>query len=478
LNFHNRTKHNPMKRFRIYFLVLAAAAFIITISCEPVQKEKKAKYVFLFIGDGMGLSQVTAAEAFQASVQGEDFSHINFSEFSNVGFSTTYAETRFITCSAAAGTALATGNKTSIGRISMDVDGDSALATIAEKAKEHGMKVGIVSSVSIDHATPAVFYAHQPKRNMYHEISLDLAASNFDFFGGGGFVEPIREDVNVIELAKQNGFNYINDEAGFDALHPANEKVIFVNPELTDGSSMYYAIDQDEDYISLAEITGKAIEYLNNENGFFMMVEGGKIDWLCHANDAGAMVREVIDFSEAVEQAIAFYHQHPDETLIIVTADHETGGLGLGSNYMKYESNFGVLENQKISGENFNKLLASWRNDHHLNKKGFKIMLELLEEKFGIGEEGAAIELSDDEMVSIHEAFKGLDLVEEGEYGFNSPLTGLSTGLLAKHAGMGWTTMKHTALSVPVYAIGVNGEHFSGNIDNTDIPDIILKTIK
>lgn len=467
-----------MKNFKLYFLAFVALAFVITLSCEPQKEEKKARYVFLFIGDGMGLAQVTATEAYLSSVDGEVFRHLPFSEFPHVGLSTTYAANRFITGSAAAGTALATGHKTAIGRISMDVNGDSSLTTIAEKAKAHGMKVGIVSSVSIDHATPAVFYAHQPGRDMYHEISLDLAASNFDFYGGGGFKEPVKDDADAVEVARQNGFNYINDEAAFDALQPSDEKVIFVNPELTDGASMYYAIDQDKDYVSLAEITGKAIEYLDNDNGFFMMVEGGKIDWLCHANDAGAMVREVIDFSDAVDEAIEFYDRHPDETLIIVTADHETGGLGMGSDFMGYENNYALLGNQQISGENFNKILSGWRKENHLNNKGFKIMLNLLNGNFGIGGEGAPVSLTKKEMDRVHNAFKGLDLVEAGEYGFDSPLTKLSTGIVAKHAGLGWTSMKHTGIPVPVYAIGVNGECFSGTIDNTDIPKIILKSIE
>jgi len=467
-----------MNRFKLFFLALAALGFIITGSCEPQKEEQKAKYVFLFIGDGMGLAQVTATEAYLAAVNDEGFNHFEFAKFPHAGISTTHAETRFITGSAAAGTALATGEKTAIGRISMDVNADSALATIAESAKNQGMKVGILSSVSLDHATPAVFYAHQPSRNMYHEISLDLAASNFDFFGGGGLKDPVREEVDAVELARENGFNYINDEASFDALQPSDEKVIFVNPELTDGASMYYAIDQDEDYITLAEITEKAIEYLDSENGFFMMVEGGKIDWLCHANDAAAAVQEVIDFSDAVDVALEFYRQHPDETLIIVTADHETGGLAMGNNFKGYEIDYALLQHQKISGENFNKFLAEWIKDNHLNAKGFKIMLNVIEDHFGIGGEGAPIELSEKEMDQVHKAFKGLNLVEEGEYGFDSPLTKLSTGLIAKHAGIGWTSMKHTGLPVPVYAIGVNGECFSGTIDNTDIPKIILKSIE
>lgn len=466
-----------MKCFRLYFIVLAALSLTLVTSCELQQQEPKAKYVFLFIGDGMGISQVTTAEKYQANINGKDYEPLGFSKFPHTGFSTTFANNRFITASAAAGTALSTGYKTNIGRISMDVNADSALVTIAEKVKEKGMKVGIITSVSLDHATPAAFYAHQPNRNMYHEISLDLASSNFDFFGGGGLREPVRDDVNTIELAEENGFRYINDEESFMSLKPADEKILFVNPELTNGSAMLYAIDQAEDYITLADITQKAIEYLDNDNGFFMMVEGGKIDWLSHANDAGAMVHEVIDFAEAVDVAVKFYHEHPDETLIVVTADHETGGLSVGCKKMEYDTDYSLLQYQKMSGDNFNELLAHWRKENHLNNKGFKKMLEVLEESFGIGEEGAPIELTPEEMGRLNKAFTGLDLSQEGDYSDYSPLTVLSTNILANHAGLGWTSNSHTGVSVPVFAIGVNGEAFSGYTDNTDIPKLIWETI-
>ncbi len=366
-----------MKTFRSLILVLFSFSIFLFSSCDRQPEEPKAKYVFLFIGDGMGLAQVIAAEGFQSAMMGGEYVPLSFRQFPATGLSTTYAANRFITGSAAAGTALATGNKTNIGRIAMDTSGTVPFETLAEKAKKKGMKVGIISSVSIDHATPAAFYAHQPSRSMYHEISLDLAGSNVDFFGGGGFKDPVRDEVDALELAIEKGFQYINDEASFRALKPADNKVLFINPELTGGASMHYAIDQPEGYITLAEITQKAIEYLYSEDGFFMMVEGGKIDWLCHANDAGGMVLEVLDFSAAVEEAVKFYHQHPDETLIVVTSDHETGGLALGNQKMGYGSDYHLLSGQSVSGDEFNLVLSDWRKDNHLNEKGFKKMLNL-----------------------------------------------------------------------------------------------------
>lgn len=466
-----------MKTFRILAIALATFTFVFISSCHEQAPEPKAKYVFLFIGDGMGISQVKATEAYLGSLSGKHSEALNFSKFPVSGWNSTYAANRFITGSAAAGTALATGHKTNIGRISVDTSGKVPLESLAEKAKNKGYRVGIISSVSIDHATPAVFYAHQPSRNMYHEIGLDLANSDIDFFGGGGFKEPVREDVDVLEQAKENGFNYINDVDGFIALQPSDDKILFVNPQLTDGAAMMYAIDQPDDYITLADITEKAIEYLYNDKGFFMMVEGGKIDWLCHANDAAAMVHEVIDFADAVETAISFAQKHPDETLIIITADHETGGLGMGSNLMKYDTDYSLLAHQQLSGEEFNKLISEWRKTNHLNEKGFKIMLKVLEENFGLGGEGAPIPMSEKEISSLKQAFMGLGLSQEGEYGDYSPLTYLSTELVSHHAGLGWTSTKHTGVSVPVFATGVNSEAFEGTTDNTDIPKLIWESL-
>ncbi len=484
MNLNLRLNKKIMTKFRLFVLSFLAISFFVFVSCQQAeQNDPKAKYVFFFIGDGMGISQVHAAEAFQSAMAG-DGNHIplGFREFPEAGLSTTYAANRFITGSAAAGTALATGHKTAIGRISMDTSGTVPFETLAEKAKKKGMKVGIISSVSIDHATPAVFYAHQPKRNMYFEISLELAASNIDFFGGGGFRSPEGElkgeQINVIELAQENAFEYVNTKAAFGALMPSENKVLFVNPELTDGEAMLYAIDQPEGYISLADITKKAIELLDNENGFFMMVEGGKIDWVCHANDAATTVYEVLDFSAAVDEAVSFYKQHPDETLIVVTADHETGGLGLGSNVMKYESDYSLLAHQKVSGDAFNKILSDWRKDNHINEKGFKKMLMLLKEYFGFGGDEAPISLSPGEKETLKEAFMAYDLSQENEYGNYKRLTYIATEILAHRAGLGWTSYSHTGVVVPVYTIGVHSTAFSGNIDNTDIPKLIWETIE
>ena len=241
---------------------------------------------------------------------------------------------------------------------------------------------------------------------------------------------------------------------------------------------MRYAIDQPEGYITLAEITQKAIGYLYNDQGFFMMVEGGKIDWLCHANDAGAMVREVLDFSAAVDEAVKFYHQHPDETLIVVTSDHETGGLALGNQKTGYGADYYLLSGQSVSGDEFNLILSDWRKNNHLNNKGYKKMLKLINNYFGYGTEEGSFQLDKSEQETLHQAFKAYDLSQEGEYSTYSPLTYQSTQVLTSRAGLGWTSQSHTAIAVPVYALGIGHQSFSTNLDNTDIPKLIWETIE
>jgi alkaline phosphatase len=190
------------------------------------------------------------------------------------------------------------------------------------------------------------------------------------------------------------------------------------------------------------------------------------------------MVREVLDFSAAVDIAVNFYHQHPDETLIVVTSDHETGGLSLGNNQMKYSNDYGLLANQNISGEDFNVVLSEWRKDNHLNEKGFKKILKVTHEYFGFDGPGAPIVINDKEREALYKAFIAYDLSQEGEYADYSPFTLQSTIVISGRVGVGWTSQGHTSVAVPVYALGVGHQAFSKNLDNTDIPKLIWGMIE
>ena len=260
----------------------------------------------------------------------------------HVGLARTHAKNRLITGSAAAGTALATGSKTTINTIGMTADKKEPLYSIAHSARKANYKVGMISSVTINHATPAAFYAHVPERSQYYDIGLQIGESNFDLFGGGCFDQITGKDKDkqsLIEILSNKGFNVLSSNNEFLSLQKLDKSLIFINQNLDTENAMQYAIDFNETDLTLAQTVAKATELLYNSDGFFLMVEGGKIDWANHSNDAATSIRDIIDFDNSIAIALEFYKRHPENTLIVVCSDHETGGLSLGNREGKYESN-------------------------------------------------------------------------------------------------------------------------------------------
>jgi alkaline phosphatase len=472
-------KIKTMKRLLLVILVLGFSTIFLN-SCQNKPTESKIKYAFLFIGDGMGQAEINTAQAYEMAInQKIGFKPLTFTQFPSVGWVTTYANNRFITGSAAAGTALATGYKTNIGRISMNPDATESYESIAELAKKQGFKTGIITSVSIDHATPAVFYAHQPSRNNYFEIGMQLANSNMDFFGGGGFKDPVRvinnDTLNVVKKAIENGFTVVNTMEAFKSLKPGSGKVIAIAPRLAGDAAMPYVIDGNEGNPSLADFTQKAIELLQDGNGFFMMVEGGKIDWAGHGNDAAANIHETLAFDEAIAVAKAFYDQHPKETLIVVTADHETGGLALGNGGMEYNSNLKALEYQHMSAEKFDlELIHYCKQLSSDNEKAFAGLMKLVGDAFGLGDT-TKIKLSSNEVEKVKQLFNDniyshVDKGTEPSEANYQAITFHLLRLISNKSGLGWTSHAHTGINVPVYAIGPGSQLFEGIIDNTEIP--------
>jgi alkaline phosphatase len=228
--------------------------------------------------------------------------------------------------------------------------------------------------------------------------------------------------------------------------------------------------------LTLADFTAKGITMLSGEEGFFIMVEGGKIDWACHANDAAATIHEMLSFDQAVKEALKFYEKHPDETLIIVTADHETGGLSLGYGGTKYESNTGLLKYQLSSFEELNKIMSMFRvNQSGDPEADFARMLKALENDMGLNSRKFGTVLSDEEKEMLRTAFKeSLALVStDSAYNESEPFMDKAIRLMNQKAGIGWNSTAHTGINVPVYAIGAGAEQFTGVLDNTDIPRLI-----
>lgn len=468
----------------IVLLVVPAALFAAgTVEEVPVPMQTddvgQAKYVFLFIGDGMAITQVNAAETYAAAMAGAGIGveKLGFSQFPSQGLTTTFDATSIIADSASAGTAMATGNKTLSGVINMDPGKTRKFKTIAEYAKEMDMRVGVVSNVSLDHATPAAFYAKVPSRSQMYDICLQLAESDFDYFAGGGLNQRGRSDgqPSAVDVAKQNGFTVVNSVAASRSLRPGVGRVLAINPTLQDSFAMPYELDRAAGDLSLADYTKKGIELLDNPNGFFMMVEGGKIDWACHANDAAASIMDTIAFDQAVAEAVAFYQKHPNDTLIVVTGDHETGGMSIGFAGTKYSTAFDVIGRQKGSYVRFNtEILEPYKASHTPANAEVQDLVPAIQEYFGL----TMADLTDTEITQIERAFQR-SMGNEIEravledvyllYGGYEPLTVKLTQLVNQKAGIGWTSYSHTGMPVSTFALGVGASLFDGYYDNTEI---------
>lgn len=465
-----------MKKFNLLFA-------LVLLSCNW-SFAQQAKYVFYFIGDGMGVNQVQGTELFQGELKGEiGISPLCFTQFPVSTVATTFSATNGVTDSAAAGTALATGNKTKNGAIGVLKDLETPVNSVAVWAKNSGRRVGIATSVSVDHATPAAFYAHEAGRSSYYNIGADLYKAGFDFYAGSDFVEPEnKKDKNAKNLYK------MADEYGYCIARGYNEytkksdkadkMILFQSKEASekDRSAIPYAIDRTEKDLSLEDITRSAIDFLSKDmsKGFFLMVEGGKIDWACHSNDAATAFREVQDFDNAIKIAYEFYKQHPDETLIVVTADHETGGIVLGTG--QYKLNLKALESQEMSESGFTKVLNAMRKKYK-NNVPWEAVKESLEENFGFWDEIKLTEKQEERLLSVYEkTLKGQKAkMEKSEYAQDEALAAEAKRIISETALIGWTSGGHSAGYVPVFAIGAGAGNFSGRLDNTQIPALIAK---
>ncbi len=296
---------------------------------QEVRESPAAKNIILLIGDGMGLSQISSAFYYKETLP-------HFARFHNIGLMRT-SSTERITDSAAAATAFSAGKKTYNGAIGVDSDTIS-IPTIVEILSDEKWKTGVISTSSITHATPAGFYAHVKSRAMEEEIAAQLSTSEIDFIAGGGlgfFTDSTRADgQDYLQTLKNNGFT-VQTEKLSSAVYP-NKKYAFL---LAD-NQMTTVLEGRGDF--LPQATKLALNYLSaNSDNFFLMAEGSMIDWGGHGNNADFLVSEMIDFDEAIGIALDFAEKDGN-TLVIVTADHETGGftLSAGKNYDEINPTF------------------------------------------------------------------------------------------------------------------------------------------
>ena len=434
------------------------------------RKKKKTriyKYVFYFIGDGMGVNQVNAAETYLGALEGRiGIKELCFPSFPYVGLVNTQSATNGVTDSAAGGTALASGNKTKNGALGVLKDLTTPVTCIADWAREAGAAVGITTSVSVDHATPAAFYAHIGSRNEYYKIGEQLTKTDVDFFGASDFNKPENPDggPDLYEQAKQGGFTIVRGYKEYQKKAKKAEKMILFQPEeasKVERGSIPYAIDRTKNDLTLQDITRAAINFLmkkqDKKDGFFLMVEGGKIDWGCHANDP-VFITELIDMDNAVKVAYEFYEQHPDETLIVITADHETGGLALGKG--PYELNLKAVASQRMSAVKLERELNAKREKMG-DAFNWDEAKKFLSENFGFWGD---VKVSDEQTARLERSFKEL---QEGKG--PGRLAGTVKHVISECALIGWQSGGHSNGYVPAFAIGVGAEQFHGRFDNTEI---------
>ncbi len=301
-------------RFQIRILLLFGALWP-AFAAHAQQPKPKVTNVIYMIGDGMGLAHVSAA------LIDRGYAPLAMERAPFIGLAKTFSASHKVTDSAAAGTALATGHKTANGMIGVDPQ-DHPLETLLEQARDRGLATGLVVTCYIAQATPAAFMAHRRSRSDLQGIAADLVASGTDVFIGGGMLHfTQREDGrDLVAELEQKGYAIARDMDQVMAFRGRKLAGILAPgdlPSMADGRGDY-----------LPRATGKALELLSaaSPQGFFIMVEGSQIDHQSHANDAGGTIAEVLDFDEAVGVAFDFADTHPG-TLVIVTADHETGGL-------------------------------------------------------------------------------------------------------------------------------------------------------
>ena len=461
-----------MKRYLLSFVLVLCSLFCFA----------EVKYVFYFIGDGMGANQVMLAEMYRSALQGEPLGRVQtlMTTFPYSGHASSYSKSNGITDSAAAGTCLATGQKTKNGMLGLDPD-SAHLTTIAEELKAEGWGIGIMTTVAIDHATPAAFYAHVPNRNKYYRIGEQLAESKFDFFGGAGFHHPQGKHddkkVNLYRNAEQAGYTIAHGVEEISNIQSPISKLILVQKTDDDGmkhgSNLPYAIDRKEGDLTLAQIVSTAIPFLDTRyDRFFMMVEGGMIDYACHGDDAATSIGEVWDMDEAMRVAYDFYLAHPDETLIVVTADHETGGLALGNS--DYTLHLDLLKNQKCSAWILSDLFTRLFKDN--KKPSWEQVQAIYRANLGFWD---TVEITADEEKELHSlykaALKGKAKDTKNMYKSVNALGEAGIELLNRKAHVGWTTHAHSAHPVPIFAIGANAHLFTGWHDNSDIVPLLRK---
>ena len=449
----------------------------LAAACAFAMAADDAKYVFYFIGDGMGLGHVNAAEAYNRDVLKSD-TPILMMTFPVASQARTYSASSPITDSAAAGTALSTGYKTKNSMIGMNPD-SVPVNSIAVDFMNAGYAVGVGTTVQADDATPAAWYAHAENRGMKETIAPQAAQSGLSFLAGGGFKLSGAGEVafkEFLSTMRKGGYEIAEGYAAFKELKGKGGKLpqkVMMYPENNTWGQVGYTIDSIPGAMTCAQITEACLQTLEgvSPDKFLMMIEGGNIDWAAHANDGGGVIKEILNFQDAINVAYQFYLRHPSETLIVVTADHDTGGMAYGRNGGAYD--IAYADAQKISKDTF----ADWTRNWGKENPTWDEMEKTLREKLGFW---TVVPVSEQETKELKDLFDETFITKKAQdektlyHTFNA-FTAKAFSILNHHMGIGWTTTYHAGNLVPVYAVGANANYFTGSLNNTEIPKLIRR---
>jgi len=465
-----------MKKF---FLTIS---LIFGIICSLAAQQPK--YFFYFIGDGMGVNEICFTQYYKAAVAGQHGTlPLCFSTFPVTSFATTWCLDREVTDSAASGSALATGQKINYKALSQDPSG-APIQSVAEMAKAAGRKVAILTTVSVNNATPAAFYAHQNLRSNYDAIVYDLVKSNFDFFAGSridrGKKEALIENLDPKKEITKAGYKFAGSREEFLSIAKKAEKVIMI-PD--DKHTVTLAIDRgisSKKPLTLCDMLSSGVEFLMKDGcpqGFFLMAEGGKIDGGAHGNDAAATIQEILDFEQAVQYAIDFYNQHPTETAILVTSDHDTGASTVKP---KSKEALLALSYQKACGDKITSILTSQLKERKGQMSWEEIKI-FLAEHIGLWT-GFPVKEKDEKALrdiydrTIARATVG-GVFDEWGYNETAEIIVKALEISNDYAGITWNTTGHSGSFVPVYYMGPRQEMFSGMNDNAGIGGKVISLL-
>lgn len=469
-------------------LAVLALAGLSSLTCIAKPKQEtlpqQPKYVFYFISDGTGINTVLGTEIMLSELKGEiGRTPLWMSQSPVVGVSSTYSASSDVTDSAASGTALASGVKTYNGAIGVYPDSVTHAIGIAQKAHEKGYVVGIGSSCPVNHATPGAQFAHVRDRNMYYEIARQMSATGFEFFGGGSInLERAHNKPEVLDsiynALRKEGYTICFTNEDYEREGKKADKLLMLQDPAVGSYALPYWMDRKEGQVTIVDQFRAELELLyrkaqEKKTGFYLFNEvGGEVDFACHAQDGAAAFNEVLAADSCFRLALDFYYQHPDETLIVLTSDHETGGMSLGCEYGGYKTNFKLLQYQKASLDAANQnMFARAKKEGGISKISWESAKDQLTEDFGLWKH---IPVTEAEEAHLKELF---DKTQRGEasdtktlYASSKAFMTAALHLVQKKAHVGWTTGSHTAGLVPVYAIGVGKEAFMGHNDNAEIP--------